>query len=108
MPDFAIREFATLSPTQCILCGTSEPPFLDTVVDVIGYGRIYLCVGTDQKPGCLHQAARAAGCADPALRRVLETKVDDLEATVQMMRDQNDRLSDALGNLRSELNEVMA
>lgn len=72
MSELNIVEHAQSSPTACVRCTTSTGPFLDLGVEVLGYGHLYLCLGNDENPGCLPQAARKAGYADPSFRGTLE------------------------------------
>jgi hypothetical protein len=78
MSELNIIPFATASPTECIRCHTPKGPFLDFNVEVLGYGHVYICLGSDENPGCLPQAARLAGYADPDARSSLEAKVREL------------------------------
>ncbi len=79
MSELNIVQAPEASPTQCVRCSSVKGPFLDVGVEVLGYGRIYLCIGDDESPGCLPQAARHAGWADPSLRAALEAKVRGLQ-----------------------------
>lgn len=72
MSELNIVEHAQSSPTACVRCATSTGPFLDLGTEVLGYGHLYLCLGSDENPGCLPQAARKAGYADPSFRATLE------------------------------------
>ena len=55
MRDLRIVDYAAFAPGTCMVCGTHEGPFLDTGVDIVGDGRMYLCVRT-----CLRIAAEKA------------------------------------------------
>lgn len=88
MPDFHLVERAEISPTCCFICETTVGPFIrvggvkrsriataDGPISVRGL--VYICVGDERanRPGCLLQAARAAGCATPAEARNLANQV---------------------------------
>lgn len=62
-------------PQGCFLCGSHNAPYLDTQLTdptiqtadgpVIVKGRVAICIGTDERPGCAVQIGRTAGLADP-------------------------------------------
>lgn len=76
----------------CALCGEQKPPYIDAsdVIlkfstangEVITEGRLYLCVGNEERPGCVAQIVAAAGGQTPwnhaaeaeRVRKVLENE----------------------------------
>lgn len=53
---------AHFPPGHCFFCAGVEGPLIDTMVDLVGDGRIYVCVRT-----CLPLYARLAGWAAPEM-----------------------------------------
>mgnify|MGYP003580047521 CR=1 FL=1 len=90
MPELRIIEFAELSPTNCAICSGTNGPFLDTARDIQGYGRIHLCVGTEDRPGCLIQAVRLLGVADQALKNELELRAQQAAREAGLLRGRAD------------------
>lgn len=89
MPDFPIVPHALVTPTRCLFCQTTacREGFLDSLVELEGYGRIYMCLG------CLSQAATRAGFMEPRvvaeLRGALAAKdemIGGLQAALEFER----------------------
>lgn len=79
-----------LSPGKCFICGGGEGAMLDTMVDIVGDGRFYICERI-----CLPQVAAAAGYVSPdeqevhlavAERAALAEQVAELTAALEMAR----------------------
>lgn len=90
MPELRIIEHAELSPTMCAICSGTNGPFLDTARDIQGYGRVHLCVGTEDRPGCLIQAVRLLGVADAALLHELELRAQNAAREAVLLRGRAD------------------
>jgi hypothetical protein len=80
---------AASRPDQCISCGQSRRPLASTGVEVPGYGTVYVCIGTDRKPGCILQVAKAAGCLMPG-------EAEDARREIAILNDQVMALTIAL------------
>jgi len=65
MPEFRLAERADRSPTRCYFCGDHEGPFIDTFTDDNVVGAVWICAPNEERPGCLGQMARLAGCELP-------------------------------------------
>lgn len=71
MPQLSYVEKATRSPTGCIMCGTQAGPFIDCNVPQITFWTaegnktvdtwVYVCVGSEENPGCAVQMGRLTG-----------------------------------------------
>lgn len=59
MRTLSLVERPVFDPGRCFVCGTVEGRFLDTMVDLVGDGRIYLCERV-----CLPQIGRLFGWLD--------------------------------------------
>lgn len=81
MPEFPWTQHALKSPTRCLTCQTTaaDSGFFDTLVEIPGYGAVYLCVS------CVEQAAVKAGCLTPAVRIQWEQAAEDREAEIQRL-----------------------
>jgi hypothetical protein len=103
-----ISETATSGgPTQCVACGTHEGPFWDTETDVVAYGHVYVCVGTKDRPGCIAQAAREAGYADPALAQSLNDELQKLRFENIELRA-HDHAEERVAELLNEIQDFRA
>ena len=76
---FVSEQALSGSPLQCVACSGHAGPFLDLEVEAEGYGHLYLCLGDEERPGCLAQAARLAGYGDPAHVASLERRLQESE-----------------------------
>src|SRR5262245_37096217 len=81
---------AAASPTRCALCQSHEGPFIDTGVEFLGYGWVYICTSSDRRSGCVRQMGRLDGMMDEevvseAMRQldVLRARVQELEAELE-------------------------
>lgn len=91
-------------PQGCFFCGSHNGPYIDTaIVDptiqtadgpVVVRGRVALCIGIAERPGCAVQIGRAAGLiSTDALARLNElgaTKdklIENLQEQVEELRD---------------------
>lgn len=62
-------------PQGCFLCGSHNAPYLDTQLTdptiqtadgpVTVKGRVAICIGVPERPGCAVQLGRTAGLIDP-------------------------------------------
>lgn len=60
----------------------SHQGFLDTRVEVLGYGHVYLCAS------CVGEAARKLGHVEPRVAAVLRQEIADGDAEVARLRGQ--------------------
>lgn len=89
MRDAQLIDQPVFDPGKCFNCGTNEGPVIDTMIDIVGDGRIYICTRT-----CLPQWARIAGylspeAADDAATRLADAQeqITALTAEVEFERD---------------------
>ena len=61
MSEFRATENATVSPTRCFFCHEYVGPFIDTHVEDLANGHIWICAPTENRSGCLGQMAHAFG-----------------------------------------------
>jgi hypothetical protein len=73
MAEFNVVATAKNSPTECLFCGDFTGPFLDTYIELPGYGHIYVCGPNEHRSGCVAQMANQFGFLDTAGREQLET-----------------------------------
>lgn len=73
-------------PRSCALCNSFEGPMVDTELDVVGHGRLYICLATERRAGCVAQFARLDDLVSGELlrderlvRAKLQARIDDLE-----------------------------
>lgn len=83
-------EAAIRPPGHCFICGGIEGRMVDTMVDVVGDGRFYICERI-----CLPLIARAAGYATPA-------EVADWYGRIQELNGK----ADELGRLLEEAEDA--
>lgn len=104
-------------------CGTTLGPFIDfdipfikvaTAVGTIdAEAGIYLCVGTDENPGCVVQAARMSGLmVDTAIlqdvQRINATQRDEIAELQAKLAQKSVKLADVLPLLQAHNNDVIA
>lgn len=87
MSEFRRVQHAERSPTKCLACGDHLGPFVDLEIDLPVYGWVYLCAGTESRPGCIRQIARLDGMVDRATFREMEEKVAELESDIDLLVD---------------------
>lgn len=100
MSEFAKVPSARRSPTVCVFCASHEGPFIDTNVDLPGYGRLNVCCANDNRTGCIRQMARLDGISDP----------EELMHVTELLVAANDRIAELealLGNKRMAVGEVL-
>lgn len=61
MSEFRAAASATVSPTRCFFCHEYAGPFVDTHVEDLGNGHIWICAPTESRSGCLGQMAHVFG-----------------------------------------------
>ena len=105
MSEFHLRQEATISPTICFTCQTHAGPFIDTEVEMPGHGHVWICVGSDERPGCIMQMARLAGCLDPADVRKLKKRVDDQNDSIHK---KNQRIRDLVAGAAITVEDLQA
>lgn len=93
MAELRYVDRAQYSPTQCAICQTHEGPFIDTSVEFIGYGHVYICASHSGRSGCVRQMANFDGMVSvetfdeiAAENAVLGERVRDLEAELDESR----------------------
>lgn len=99
MAELRYVDRAAYSPTQCALCTTHEGPFIDTGVEFVGYGHVYICASHSGRSGCVRQmghrdgmitierAAEGMDEIDVLRRRVAELEADLEESRVVPMNE---------------------
>lgn len=87
MSNLRLSQHPDLSPTRCFMCGEFEGPFVDTRVDMLGYGHLWICTANDKHPGCARQIGRLDGLFDPEERANLVDEIMALEQTVETQRE---------------------
>ncbi len=65
MTEFRVTGAATVSPTRCFFCHDFVGPFIDTHIEDLANGHIYVCGPTEIRSGCLGQMAHAFGMLTP-------------------------------------------
>jgi hypothetical protein len=110
MSEFAKIEHPQRSPTQCVACQGHNGPFIDLQQELPGYGYLYLCIGSEEIPGCLMQMARMADMASPAevekffaREAELVGQIGELEGELEEERDQK---VVSVAELRRELSKA--
>lgn len=88
MPEFRKVNAATYSPTSCVCCGDHEGPFLDTQVELPGYGWVYICASNENRPGCLQQMARLDYMHSDEYVTELRDEMADLEERNNALQDE--------------------
>lgn len=86
MSEFVKRPHANLSPTKCMFCDTSGGPFVDTHIELPGYGHVWVCAAADGRSGCVRQMARLDGMFDPDERKTLVDEILDLETIITKLQ----------------------
>jgi len=92
MAEFRLTHTPSISPTQCFFCEEFVGPFIDSHVDLPGFGRVYICAPREDKPGCLGQMAILAGYVEEAIPLRLQELVQDLQIEIQELKLENDDL----------------
>lgn len=82
MPHFPVCQHAELHPTRCLTCQSHEGPFIDTGVDQLPIGHVYLC------RLCILDAAGLFGGLHPADRERLESNLRTVETELMVVRQQ--------------------
>jgi len=82
MSEFNLVQTPPRGPTTCFFCGEFEGPFIDTYVDAIAHGAIYICAPNEKRPGCLGQMATLAGFLNSFEKARLEARLAQAEQTV--------------------------
>lgn len=74
-------DVASIPPGVCFTCGSINGPMVDTMCDVPGRGRLYVCLAN-----CLTPWAHLAGLEQPDVERVaqLEATLDDALAELDL------------------------
>lgn len=85
MPDLMIVSKAERTPGYCFWCHGTTGPFVDTIRDVLPHGRVYFCIGTPQRPGCVTQMASAIGYAAPEVVAELDAMLGDAHAEIERL-----------------------
>lgn len=70
-----------LPPGKCFICGGAEGAMVDTMVDIVGDGRFYICERI-----CLPLIAAAAGWGDPQFKVDVESEKDALRQENEYLR----------------------
>lgn len=82
---------ATYSPTTCSLCATHEGPFVDTGVEFIGHGHVYICASHSSRSGCVKQMARLDAMMDEEVVGEAMTQLDEARAEIaRLTRELNE------------------
>lgn len=92
MAEFRLTHAPTQSPTKCLLCEEFAPPFIDTHMEIPGWGRVYFCAPREGKPGCVGQMAHLTGYVEETIPLRLKELVDELRLKVQEQQEEIDEL----------------
>lgn len=74
--EFPKVEVASHQPGGCFLCGEANGPYIDTLIEEvkvltpegeqrIAPARLYICIGNEERPGCVAQMITAVGGVPP-------------------------------------------
>lgn len=96
---------ATLSPTTCSLCATHEGPFIDTGVEFLAHGHVYICASNSNRSGCVKQMGRLDAMMDEEVVGEAMTQLDEARATIEDLRRELDEsrvvpLADVIAHLK--------
>lgn len=100
MSEFRKVERAKFSPTSCTFCGAHEGPFIDTQVDIVAHGHIYICATSEHRSGCVRQLARLDNLADP--EEVMQITSDLVEAQARVVE-----LEGLLGKKKASVEDIL-
>ena len=93
MSEFRRVQHAEHSPTTCAFCGTHNGPFIDTQFELIAFGRVYVCMSSAEKSGCVRQMARFDGMVEAEM-------LDDALAEIALVNSQIDQIQAELRDQR--------
>jgi hypothetical protein len=79
---------ATASPTRCALCQSHEGPFIDTGVEFLGYGWVFICTSSEKRSGCVRQMGRLDGMIDAEIVDEAMTQLDAMRARVEELEQE--------------------
>lgn len=87
-------------PQGCFLCGSHNAPYLDVqIVDatiqtadgaVTVPGRVAICIGIDERPGCAVQIGRTAGLVERVVHERLRAEALEVQAVVAKVTAERD------------------
>ena len=80
------------APGHCAICGTTQGPMVDFGMNMEFYGVIYFCVES-----CLVELANSFDYHSPRQWKMIMNQVEDQRRELQELRDQNEKMSHALG-----------
>ena len=83
MREPTLAEGAIFSPGHCHICGRAEGTMIDTMVDVPGDGRTYICTMT-----CLPLIANLAGFLSPEQADDLAGRVAEAVTTIAQLEEE--------------------
>lgn len=106
MSEFSIVQHPTYSPTACVFCGRSEGQFINTNLQLHAYGHLWICVGDDDRPGCITQAARLTGMLDATIVEQLRTDLRDAVARIAVLEEELEGERDKILVSREELEKI--
>lgn len=92
MAELRFVDRAAYSPTQCALCLSFEGPFVDTAVEFLGYGHVYICASNENRSGCIRQMARFDGMVE---RAEIEFTLDELERANRRVEELGKQLEES-------------
>lgn len=105
MSEFKLVQRATFQPTKCALCGAHEGPFVDTEVDLVPFGHLYICASTERRAGCVRQMARKDGT-------VSVEELDEVRAERDWLLEEIKRLESermvSIDDLRTVVSEALS
>ena len=89
-------------PHKCV-CGNpgngdKDKAFVDTGLDIDYYGAVYIC------KDCFVEMASGFGFFREEIKVALEKQLDDLNAMIEVADEENRKLKNALGDLKSVFN----
>ena len=95
MPEFHLIQniVAPLpGPTKCVFCGDFAGPFINTNVEIAGYGHLYICAPNERTPGCTGQIAVKAGYVPGQQLADLTARMEAERAELADIRQERDDL----------------
>lgn len=99
MPDFALVERATLTPSRCMFCSNQAGPMVDTKANIVpvgrGHGRGYVCMF------CAGEVAKLSGWTAPAVAEELRKDRADALATLKAQTSELDALRQIADGLQA-------
>lgn len=122
MSQFNLVQAPARSPACCMACGSTRGPFIDfdipfiKVATAVGImdaeAGVYLCVGNEDNPGCIVQAARMSGLmVDTAIlhdiQKINAAQRDEIAELQSKLTQKTVKLADVLPLLNYNNDELV-